>query len=174
MSESGTEKSPFMEVELGQYKGLEVEESGVKTEETIIPLIIANARFRLSPDRIRLVAAQMAEEYAKRLTQQGLSVEQYYDISGLDAQGLLEQMMPVAEKRVKGRLVLEAVAKAEGLEATEEEYNKEISRLSARYLAGADEIRKLVAGKEENQIRTDIAIQKAMEFVTASSVGRTL
>ncbi|MEG0794102.1 MAG: hypothetical protein RR399_09855 [Lachnospiraceae bacterium] len=161
------------EASLGQYKKIEVSGKNSKEkEEEAIRTIITNSKIMVSEDKILKVAAKMAEEFAKRLSQQGLSLGQYYSITLSDAEQLLKQMMPVAQKRVEGQIVLEAIAREEGLEATEDEYNKEISRLSDLYLVSQKEIKNLVAGEEETQIRTDIAIHKALKFVMESAVEK--
>lgn len=167
------ENSIVPEIILGQYLKIEItaqENDKKEKEDEIIQTLIKNAQIKVPELMIEKVAFQMAEEFAKRLSQQGLSMEQYYSCCGLSAKLLLEQMMPVAEKRVKGRLVLEAIAAAEHLDVTEEEYDREITRLSSRYPLEKDEIKKLVAGKEEIQIKTDLVIQKALELVWESTV----
>lgn len=168
-------------VKLGKYKKITVskkihdddkcmEEKRKETE--LIDAIITDSKIDIAAKTIEKAAMQMVEEFVNRLGQQGLSIEQYYSISGLNMEQLLKQMMPVAERRVKGRLVLESVAKAEHLEATEEEYRTEIDKLSARYLMEADAIKDFIAGKEEKQVKADIAIQKALHFIMNSSVEK--
>lgn len=168
-------------VKLGKYKRIAVSRrtrndgkcvDEKRKESEVIDAIIASSQINIAAKTIEKTAVQMIEEFANRLGQQGLAIEQYYSISGLNMEQLLKQMMPVAEKRVKGRLVLDAIAKAEHFEATKEEYGIEINKLSARYLMDADAIMAFIAGKEEKQVKEDIAIQKAMDFVMKLSVEK--
>lgn len=161
------------EVKLGTYKKLAVANTGPEAmEDKVIQALIEGSQISAAESRIEAVAKQMAEEFARRLAQQGLSLEQYYSIAGLNEEGLLNQMYPTAQKRVKGRLVLAAIAKKEHLEATEEEYHDQITKLSLRAMTEAEEIERLVKGNEEVQIREDIAIQKALNFVMELVVER--
>ena len=63
---------------------------------------------------------QMADDIARRIQQQGLTVEQYFQFTGLTAEKMTEEMKPEAEKRIKTRLVLEAIVKAENIEVSDE------------------------------------------------------
>ena len=110
---------------------------------------------------------QMADDFAQRLQMQGLSIEQYFQFTGLTAEAFLEQMKPQAEKRIKSRLVLEAVAAAEKMEATEEEYKEEISKMAEAYQMEVEKIEEMVGEFEQKAIKSDICIRKAVDFVVA-------
>ena len=78
---------------------------------------------------------------------------------------MFEQVKPQAEERIKARLVLEAIAKAENLEATEEEYEKELQNMAEIYQMEVDKVRELMGEKEKKNIMQDLAVKKAAEFV---------
>ena len=76
---------------------------------------------------------QIVDEFAQRLQMQGLSMEQYFQFTGLSYQHMMEQVKPQAERKIKSRLVLEAVVAAENIAATEEDYEEEIKRMAEGY-----------------------------------------
>ena len=108
---------------------------------------------------------QMIDEFAQRITMQGLSMEQYFQFTGTNYQQMLEQVKPQAEERIKSRLVLEAIAAAENLEATEEEYEKELETMASVYQMELDKVKELMGEKEKKNIMQDLAVRKAAEFV---------
>jgi trigger factor len=110
---------------------------------------------------------QLVDDFAQRMQMQGLSMEQYYQFTGLDQAKMLEQVKPQAERKIKSRLVLEAVVKAEKIEASEEEYNKELERMAEVYNMEIDKVKEMIAGNEKAiaQIKEDLAITKAVKFV---------
>ena len=108
---------------------------------------------------------QMIDEFAQRITMQGLSMEQYFQFTGTNYQQMLEQVKPQAEERIKSRLVLEAIAAVENLEATEEEYEKELETMASVYQMELDKVKELMGEKEKKNIMQDLAVRKAAEFV---------
>ena len=107
----------------------------------------------------------MAEEYALRLTQQGLSIEQYYGASNTDEKALVSKMKELAKKQLRKRMLLEEIAEKEGITATEEELDREIEKLTIRYPLGKEEIKKVMQGEEEVRLRNEIVIKKAVDFL---------
>ena len=115
---------------------------------------------------------QMAEDFARRMQMQGLSIEQYFQFTGMDANMFLEQMKPQALKRIQSRLVLEAVVAAEGIKATEEDVEKEMESMATAYNMELDKVKELLGEKEKEQISADLAVQKAVEFVVENAVEK--
>ena len=111
---------------------------------------------------------QMANEFAQRIQAQGLSVEQYFQFTGMDSAKFLENLKPQAIKRIESRLVLEAIVKAENIEVSEEELNKEIEDMAAAYKMEADKIRQMI-GAELDIMKMDLAVQKAVDFVVEAA-----
>lgn len=134
-------------------------------EELAAKKIAAYSQICLSEDEVERRAGQMIEAYALRLQQQGLSIDGYYRVRKTNAQELLEQMKEKAREQIRSRMVLAAVAEAEKLEATEEEYEREMHRLAVRYMMDEGNIRGILRGEEERRIRQDIAIAKAAEYI---------
>ena len=110
---------------------------------------------------------QIVDEFAQRLQMQGLSLQQYFQFTGLDAQKMLDQVKPQAERRIKSRLVLEAIVAAEGITATEEDYENEIARMAEVYNMETDKVKEMLGDNEnaKKQILEDLAITKAADFV---------
>lgn len=136
-------------------------------EDKVIDAIIETAEMEIPEAMIMTQQRQMADDFAQRLQMQGLSIDQYFQFTGLTTEKFLEQMKPQAEKRIKSRLVLEAVAAAEKMEATEEEYKDEIKKMSEVYQMEVDKIEEMLGEFEQKSIKSDICIRKAVEFVVA-------
>lgn len=107
-----------------------------------------------------------------RLQQQGLSVEQYFQYTGMTADKIMEEMKPEAVKRIKNSLVLEAVAKAENIEVSEEEFEAELQKMADMYKMEIEKIKEFMQDAEAKQMKDDIAIQKAVELIVSSAVEK--
>ena len=115
---------------------------------------------------------RMVEDFAQRLQQQGLSVEQYFQYTGMTADKIMEEMKPEAVKRIQSRLVLEAVVKAENIETSEEDFEAELKKMAETYKMELDQIKEFMGDYEKKQIKEDLAIQKAIEVITGSVVEK--
>jgi len=138
-------------------------------ENEIVDKIIEGATMDIPEPMISAQVNQMAEDFAQRMQQQGLSLEQYFQFTGMDGKKFMESLKPQAVKRIQSRLVLEAVAKAENIEVTEEEVEKELTEMATMYQMEADKLKELIGEKEKEQIKADIAVQKAVDFVVAQA-----
>ncbi len=150
----------------------EGKEKDLKTEKEneIVDKIIEGATMDIPEPMIDSQVSQMAEDFAQRVKYQGLSIEQYFQFTGMDAKKFMESLRPQAVKRIQSRLVLEAVAKAENIEVSEEELEKELIQMAAMYQMEADKLKELVGEKEKEQIKADIAVQKAVDVVVEKAV----
>ena len=113
---------------------------------------------------------QMVDEFAQRITMQGMSMEQYMQFTGATYEKLFEQVKPLAEERIKSRLVLEAIARAEKIEATEEDYEDELKTMADVYQMEVDKVKELMGEREKKNILLDLAVRKAAEFVAQNAV----
>ncbi|MFI3214986.1 MAG: trigger factor [Eubacteriales bacterium] len=155
-------------------KLVEKREADVKNakEDAVIDAIIEDAQMEIPDAMVESQQRQMVEEFAQRIQSQGISIEQYFQFTGLTAEAMLEQVKPQAEKRIKSRLVLEAVVAAESIVASEEEYDKEVVRMAEMYQMEADKVKEMVGEVGKEQIMIDLAITKAVEFVVESAVDK--
>ena len=115
-------------------------------------------------------ARQMADEFAQRLQSQGMTMEQYMQFTGLTPDKLLEQMQPQALKRIQSRLVLEAIAKAENIEISDEKLDEQIDKMAEMYQMEADKLRELMGDEEKKRIREDLAVQEAVTLIADAAV----
>ncbi len=145
-------------------------EAKSEKEDAVIDAIINDSDIELPEAMIETQQRQMVDEFAQRIQMQGLSLEQYYQFTGSSYEMLIEQVRPQAEKRIKSRLVLESVVAKENIEASEEDYTKEIEKMAEMYQMEADKVREMVSESGKKNIMEDIAVQKAIEFVVANAV----
>ena len=112
---------------------------------------------------------QMTDEFAQRLSYQGLSMEQYLMFSGMDAQKFADDLKPQAVKRIETRLVLEAIAKAEDITASEEDFKAELEKMAGMYQMETEQLEKIIQGAQKDQMMDDIAVQKAVDFLVSEA-----
>lgn len=145
-------------------------EAKKKKESDAVDAVIAGAQMEIPDAMVETQQRQMLQDYAQRMRYQGISMEQYMQYTGMTTQLLLDQMKPQALKSIQTRLVLSAVAKAEKMEPSEEEFEEEVKRLSEVYQKEADEVKELLGEKGRKQVMEDLSIRKAIELVTESAV----
>lgn len=140
-------------------------------EDAVIDKIVEKAEMDIPEAMIDTQVRQMADDFAQRIQSQGLTVEQYFQFTGSNAEQLLEQMRPQALKTIQVRLVLEAIVKAENITATDEEYEQEVARMAENYKMEADKLTALIGEKEKEQIIMDMAVQKAVDLIGETAVA---
>ena len=113
---------------------------------------------------------QMLDDFARRMQSQGLSMEQYFQFTGQSVDKMMEDMKPQALKRIQTRLVLEKIAEVESIQPTEEEVNEEISKMAEMYKMEADKLKDLIGENEMEQMKKDMAVQKAVTLVADAAV----
>ena len=114
----------------------------------------------------------MIEEFAQRIAQSGLSMEQYMQFSGLTLDALKEQVRPEAVSRIQSSLVLEAIAKAENIEVTDEDIDAEIEKMASMYGMEADKLKGYMGDAEKNSMKRDLEIQKAVALIMDNAKER--
>ena len=147
-------------------------EAKVKKEDEAMEKIIEAAKMEIPEAMVDTQVNRMAEDFARRLQQQGLSIEQYFQYTGMTAQKVLEDMKPEALTRIKSRLVLEAIVKAENIEISEDEVNVELQKMADMYKMELDKVKELMGENEEKQIKEDLAVQKAVDLIVDTAVEK--
>lgn len=147
-------------------------EAKAEREEKVIEAIIADAQMDIPEAMLATQQRSMADDFAQRIQMQGLSIDQYFQFTGLTKAAFLEQLKPQAEQRIKSRLVLEAVAKAENIEVSDEEYNAEIKKMAEAYQMDEDKVREMIGEFEQKSIKEDICVRKALELAVESVVEK--
>ena len=147
-------------------------EAKAAKEEKVVEAIIADAKMDIPEAMLATQQRSMADDFAQRIQMQGITIDQYFQFTGLTREAFLEQLKPQAEERIKSRLVLEAVAKAENLEASDEEYTAEIKKMAEAYQMDEDKITEMIGEFEQKSIKEDICIRKALELAVESAVEK--
>lgn len=137
----------------------------IAKEEAVIDAVIEDAKMDIPDAMVETEQRQIIEEFSQRMRMQGLTMEQYMHFTGMTPQALMDQTKPQALKRIQSRLVLEAVAKAEDLKASEEDYAAEIKDMSEKYQMEEDKIKEMLGEKGKKQVEEDLAIRKAVDFL---------
>lgn len=138
-------------------------------EEAVVEAIVRDSDMEIPEAMVETQQKQMVDEFMQGITMQGLTPEQYYQFTGASRERLIAQVKPQAEKRIKARLVLEAVAKAENITASEEDYEDELKVMAEAYQMEVDKVREMLPEKNAAQIKEDIAVRKAAEFAVANA-----
>ena len=116
------------------------------------------------------VAKQMADDFARRIMQQGMSVEQYFQFTGLNEEKMMEELKPQAEKRIRTRLVLEAIVAAENIEVSDERLDEELQKMADSYQMEVEKLKEFMGENEKKQMKEDIAVQDAVTLITEAAV----
>ena len=148
---------------------LEVDKLGEargKKQDEAIAKVIENATFEVPEEIYETEQKLIIRDYQQRLSMQGLSWDTYMQYTGLTLDKMMEQVRPQAEDRIKSRIVLEAVAKAEGIQVTDEDRQKEYESMAEAYQLEVDKVREMLEAKGSKELEKDLLIKKAMEFIT--------
>ncbi len=137
-----------------------------KKQDEAIAKVIENATFEVPEEIYETEQRLIIRDYQQRLSMQGLSWDTYMQYTGLTLDKMMEQVRPQAEDRIKSRIVLEAVARAEGIEVTDEDRQKEYESMAEAYQLEAEKVKEMLEAKGSKELEKDLLIKKAMEFVT--------
>ena len=141
-------------------------EAEAEKESKVIEAIVNDAEMDIPEKMVEAQAEQMLEEFAQNIAMQGISFEQYLQFTGATVDQMKEQVKPQAQARVESSLVLEAVVKAENIEATEEEVEEEIKEMAGRYNMEADKLKGLLTDSDKENLKKDICARKAAKFLS--------
>ena len=136
-------------------------------EEKLIEALIEKLEGEIPEAMFVAETENFVRDFDNRLRSQGMDMNLYFKYTGMTIEGLREQMRPQAERQVKARLALEAVAAAEAIEATEEEINAEFQRIADAYHIEIAQVKSMI---DDASIAADVKVKKAMEVVKASAV----
>ena len=145
-------------------------EARTAKENAAVDKAIENAQMDIPELMTKTECRQMMDDFSRRMQQQGLSMEQYFQFTGQSVDKMMEDMKPQALKRIQTRLVLEKIAEVENIQPTEEEVNEEISKMAEMYKMEADKLKELIGENEMEQMKKDMAVQKAVTLVADAAV----
>ena len=137
-------------------------------EDEAIAAIVEKSKMEIPEAMIRTQCEDMVNEFAQRIAQSGLSMEQYMQFSGQTVQGLMDQVRPEAETRIKTSLVLEAIVKEQNIEATDADVDAEIEKMAAMYGMDAAQLKEYMGENEKAGMKRELAITKAVEYIMAN------
>lgn len=146
------------------------EEAKREKENAVVEKVVENITVELPEPMVDEQTQQMIQEFAGRLSSQGLSFDQYMQMTSMTVDALMGQMKPEAEKRIRTRLALEAIVDAEKIKATAKDIDKEIENMANMYQMEVDKIKEMIGDAEKEQIGKDLAVQKAVDFVVKNAV----
>ena len=140
-------------------------EARAKKEAQAVEKAVENATMEIPDAMIDTQVQSMMEDFARRMQSQGLSLEQYFQFTGMDAKKMHDQMKPEALKRIQNSLVLEAVAKAENIEISDEKVDEEIAKMAEAYKMEVEKIKGIIGDSERDQMKKDLAVQAAADLI---------
>ena len=145
-------------------------EARTAKENAAVDKAIENAQMDIPELMSKTECRQMMDDFSRRMQQQGLSMEQYFQFTGQSMDKMMEDMKPQALKRIQTRLVLEKVAEAENIQPSEEEITEEIQKMADAYKMEADKIREAIGESGLEQMKKDMAVQKAVTVIADAAV----
>lgn len=143
-----------------------------KQEDQAVKQAIENATMEIPEAMIDTQARQIVDDFARRLQSQGLTMDQYMQFTGMTSQKLMEDAKPQAKQRIETRLVLEAIAKAENIEISDEKLDEEVAKMAEAYKMEADKLKELMGEEEKKQMKEDMAVQEAITFLVENAVEK--
>ncbi len=141
-----------------------------KREDQSVEQAVANAEMDIPEAMISFQSRQMVDDFARRMMQQGMTMEQYFQFTGLSEEKMMEEFKPEAEKRIRTRLTLEAIVAAENIEVSEERLDEELQKMADSYKMEVDKLKEYMGENEKKQMKEDIAIQEAVTLIANAAV----
>ena len=144
-------------------------EANSKNEDAVVAKVVENATME-SPDKlIDAQAENMVQDMARRMQSQGLSLDMYLKYTGMTVEQMKEQARPDAEKRIRTRLVLEAVAKAENIQISDEKVDEEVAKMAEAYKMEVEKLKSYMSESDVKQMKEDLAVQQAVDLLVAEA-----
>ncbi len=145
------------------------QQATTENENNVVEKVVENASMEIPDAMIDEQVREMINDYARRMQSQGISLEQYMQFTGMTIEKLQEQSRPQAEKRICTRLVLEAVVAAENIQVSDEAVDAEIAKMAETYKMEADKVRSIMGEAGIAQMKEDMAVQEAVDFLVAEA-----
>ena len=155
-----------------KIKDQKASEGKRKQEDQAVDAVVKNAQYEIPQPMIETQVMQMADDFAQRIQSQGISLEQYFQFTGMTADKMMDELRPQAIKRIETRLVLEAIAKAENIEISDEKLDKELAKMAESYKMEVDKLKEFMGENEKKQMKEDMAVQEAVTFLVENAVEK--
>ena len=134
-------------------------------EDEAIAKIVEDSEMEIPDAMLDYQVDNMINDFANNMAQQGLSLQQYMQFTGMTMDAFRDQVRPDALSRTQSSLVLEAIVKAENIEATDADVDAKLEEMSKQYGMELEQLKNLVGENEKESMKKDIAIEKAVAFV---------
>ena len=145
------------------------EQAKTEKENAVVDKAVENATMEIPDQMVEEQVNGMVNDYARRLESQGISFKQYVEITGMTAEKIGEQMKPQAIKRIQTRLVLEAVVKAENIQADDAAVEEQFDKMAEDFKMDKEQIKGMFGEEQMAQLKEDLAVQKAIDFLVAEA-----
>ena len=155
-----------------KIKDQKASEGKRKQEDQAVDAAVKNAQYESPQPMIETQVMQMADDFAQRIQSQGISLEQYFQFTGMTADKMMDELRPQAIKRIETRLVLEAIAKAENIEISDEKLDEELAKMAESYKMEVDKLKEFMGENEKKQMKEDMAVQEAVTFLVENAVEK--
>ncbi len=144
-------------------------EANSKNEDAVVAKVVENASMEIPDKMIDAQAENMVQDMARRMQSQGLSLDMYLKYTGMTVEQMKEQARPDAEKRIRTRLVLEAVAQAENIQISDEKVDEEVAKMAEAYKMEVDKLKSYMSESDIKQMKDDLAVQQAVDLLVAEA-----
>lgn len=144
-------------------------EANSKNEDAVVAKVVENATMEVPDKMIDAQAENMVQDMARRMQSQGLSLDMYLKYTGMTVEQMKEQARPDAEKRIRTRLVLEAVAKAENIQISDEKVDEEVAKMAEAYKMEVEKLKSYMSESDVKQMKEDLAVQQAVDLLVAEA-----
>lgn len=144
-------------------------EANSKNEDAVVAKVVENATMEIPDKMIDAQAENMVQDMARRMQSQGLSLDMYLKYTGMTVEQMKEQTRPDAEKRIRTRLVLEAVAKAENIQISDEKVDEEVAKMAEAYKMEVEKLKSYMSESDVKQMKEDLAVQQAVDLLVAEA-----
>lgn len=152
-----------------QLKEEKEKQATTANENAVVAKVVENAEVELPEPMIESQLDNMYYDYAMRLQQQGIPMDQYLKITGLTADKIREQMKPSAEKNLKNSLVIEAVMNKENVTVSDERLEEEFKKVADQYKMKYEDLMKSVSDKEKEDMRRQVAFQETVDLLVSEA-----
>ena len=144
-------------------------EANSKNEDAVVAKVVENATMEIPDKMIDAQAENMVQDMARRMQSQGLSLDMYLKYTGMTVEQMKEQARPDAEKRIRTRLVLEAVAQAENIQISDEKVDEEVAKMAEAYKMEVEKLKSYMSESDVKQMKEDLAVQQAVDLLVAEA-----
>lgn len=142
-----------------------------RKKDDAVQKAVSNAQMEIPDAMVDTQARDMVNNFARRIQQQGMSIDQYLKYTGMTVDQLIEQTKPQALANIRTRLLLEEVVKAENIEVSDEDLDKEIAKMADTYKMEADKLKESLGEENLKNLREDLAVEKAADLIGDSAVA---